>query len=70
MDTITDFSTALGASDVLEFSLGPAFDSVGEVLAIATQVGNAVVFNFGQDNQLTLADTQLSSLGTDLFLFS
>jgi Ca2+-binding RTX toxin-like protein len=69
-DVVTDFSSAPGSGDVLEFSLGPAFDSMAEVLAVASQVGEAVLLNFGAGDQLRLGNTLLSSLSNEHFMFA
>ncbi|MGV6819177.1 MAG: calcium-binding protein [Parvularcula sp.] len=49
--------------------LGDDFDSYTEVMASASQVGNAVVLSFSPDQTITLERLHLIDLGPDDFLF-
>ena len=70
-DTITDFTgNGAGAGDLVELSLGAAFDTAAEVLAVASQVGSNVVFGFGGGNTLTLSNATRGNLHQNDFLFS
>jgi Ca2+-binding RTX toxin-like protein len=68
-DTIADFEAGPGLGDWLELSLGADFDTFGEVMAVAAQVGADTVFDFGGLGQLTLSGVQAVSLVADDFLF-
>ena len=68
-DVITDFRAGAAVDDVIELSLGTAFDTFAEVLSAATQVVAYVAFDFGQGDQLTLKNAAMSSLATNDFLF-
>jgi Ca2+-binding RTX toxin-like protein len=65
-DAIVDF----GVGDALEFSLGAQFDSFEEVIDAASQQGADVVLDFGAHGNLTLQNTQLSTLADKDFLFA
>jgi len=66
MDTILDFTPGTDIID-LSGSLNGSFDSLAEILAVATQVGQDSVFDFGDDfvggrNVLILENVTLSDL--------
>jgi Ca2+-binding RTX toxin-like protein len=70
-DTVADFTgTRAAAGDVIELSLGAAFDTFAEVQAVGTQLGANTVFSFGGGNTLTLSNTILANLHQNDFLFS
>lgn len=56
-------------NDKVEFSLGTAFDTFGEVRAVAAQVGADTVFTFNASTTLTVSDVSLASLAADDILF-
>jgi Ca2+-binding RTX toxin-like protein len=69
-DVITDFSAGARAGDVLQLSLGGAYDSFAEVIAVASQVNADTVFDFGGLDCITLQNVRLASLNADDFLFA
>jgi Ca2+-binding RTX toxin-like protein len=69
-DRITDFAAGAGAGDVLQLSLGTAFDSFEEVRAVASQVKADTVINFGDLGSITLQNVAVTSLAADDFLFA
>jgi VCBS repeat-containing protein len=68
-DVITDFAAGPGVLDVLELSLGTAFDTFAEVMAKATQVGVDTVFTFDANTSITLKGVQKTALVADAFHF-
>jgi Ca2+-binding RTX toxin-like protein len=69
-DTITDFGGAgAAAGDVIELSLGGAFDEFAEVQAVASVIGGNTVINFGGGNTITLTGVT-TALHQNDFLFS
>ena len=68
-DKVTDFMAGTGATDVLQLSLGSAYDSFAEVRAVATQVNADTVFNFGALGSITLQNVAMSSMVADDFMF-
>lgn len=69
-DKVTDFQGGAGAGDVLQLSLGAAFDTFAEVIAAANEVGGNTVLDFGSQGSVTLEGVSLSKLAADDFLFS
>jgi Ca2+-binding RTX toxin-like protein len=69
-DRIIDFAAGPGAGDVLQLSLGAAFDSFAEVRAAARQVNADTVIHFGELGSITLQNVALTSLAADDFLFA
>jgi Ca2+-binding RTX toxin-like protein len=69
-DRISDFSAGAGAGDVIQLSLGAAFDSFAEVRSAASQVNGDTVLNFGSLGNLTLQNVSLATLASDDFLFA
>jgi Ca2+-binding RTX toxin-like protein len=69
-DRITDFAAGPGLGDVLQLSLGTAFDSFEEVRAAASQVNADTVINFGDLGSITLQNVAFTSLAADDFLFA
>lgn len=65
-----DFETGVGAGDVLSLSFGTAFDSYGEVMAAAAQVGGNVVITIDATTTLILQNTTLGNLAVDDFIFA
>jgi Ca2+-binding RTX toxin-like protein len=69
-DTIEDFAgNGAAANDLIEISLGAAFDSFAEMLNAGTEIGGHVVFAFDGGNTLTLNNQTLASLHQNDFLF-
>jgi Ca2+-binding RTX toxin-like protein len=69
-DRITDFVEGAGVADVIRLvGLGAAFDSFAEVIAVATQSGGDVVFNFGGGNTITVASATVAGFAADDFNF-
>jgi Ca2+-binding RTX toxin-like protein len=70
IDRITDFVEGAGAGDVIRLlGLGAAFDTFAEVIAVATQSGADVVFNFGGGNAIEVANAVVAGFNVDDFLF-
>jgi Ca2+-binding RTX toxin-like protein len=69
-DTITDLTLVGPGADLIQFSLGEAFDSFDEVMAVASQVGANMVFTIDAATVLTLQNTQMSALVASDFLFA
>ena len=70
MDTIIGFEEGSGIDDVIEISgFGTAFDTYAELMAIATQVGNHTVFDFGGGDTLTVNNVDISDFDADDFVF-
>lgn len=66
-DVIFDFQTSSG--DVIDFyNGGSAYDTFTEIMAIASQAGNNVIFDFGAGNTLTLVNIDLGDLTVDDFV--
>jgi Ca2+-binding RTX toxin-like protein len=68
-DTINDFGSGTGVGDLMQLSLGAAFDTYGEVMAAATQIGADTVIAFDASNSVTLSNVLLTSLLADDFVF-
>ncbi len=68
-DTIQDFVAGAASEDVIELGLGAAFDSLAEVLLVATQVGPDTVIDFGNGDAITLLGVAPTDLHTDDFAF-
>jgi len=58
-DTIFDFTNGV---DIIDLGGNSAFDSFAELLAVGSQIGLETVFNFSDDNILTLDNTVLGEL--------
>lgn len=70
-DIIQDFRAGALGNEVIHIEGGdPAFDTFAEVMAVASQVGNNTVFDFGGGNILTLVNSLMSRLNSDDFDFS
>jgi len=69
-DTVTDFQSGDGGGDIIQLSLGTAYDSFAEVIAAAHQVDGHTVLDFGSHGTITLDGVALSKLAADDFLFS
>jgi trimeric autotransporter adhesin len=69
-DIISDFQTGTGAGDVISLSLGSAFDSFAEIMAVATQSGANTLITIDALNVITIKGVQKSSLVIDDFLFA
>jgi len=50
-------------------NLGTAFDTYAEVRSVAQQMGNDVLFNFGNNRTLLVEDVRVSDLTSDYFIF-
>ncbi len=69
-DTITDFAAGGASGDVVSMAgWGAAFDSFAETMAVASQVGAHVEFNFGNGQTLTLTNVTLGNLNAGDFIF-
>jgi len=69
-DTITDFVAGGASGDVIRlFGHGVAFDTFGEVIGAASQVGGDVVISFGGGDFMTLSGVTLGDLNAGDFLF-
>jgi Ca2+-binding RTX toxin-like protein len=68
-DIVTDFSAGLGAGDLIQFSLGTAFDSYAELVAVTTQVGANCVITISATDTVTLNNVLKSTLAVDDFMF-
>ncbi|MGL4239470.1 MAG: calcium-binding protein, partial [Beijerinckiaceae bacterium] len=68
-DRILDFAAGAGVQDVLELSLGAAFDTFAEVMAVATQEGADTVIRIDADRTITLVNVNRSTLAADDFAF-
>jgi Ca2+-binding RTX toxin-like protein len=70
-DRITDMVEGAGVADVINLQgFGASFDTFGEVIAAATQVGGDVVFNFGSGNTLTVVSATVAGFAANDFTFS
>ncbi len=68
-DTITDF-VAGGIVDAVQLvGFGASFDSFGEIIAAATQIGADTVIDFGAGQTLTLQNVTLANLSSGDFIF-
>ncbi len=66
-DIITDYDRG---EDMIDFSCSDiGIESFEDLLAITTQIGKDVVFNFGGNDLLTLRNTDLEDLSADMFVF-
>jgi Ca2+-binding RTX toxin-like protein len=63
--TVTDFDVAQDRLDVRSLAPGETFE---QVMARATQFGDAIVFDFGDQHVLTLNDVSLDALGIGNFI--
>ncbi len=69
-DRINDFVEGAAVADVINLQgFGAAFDSFGEVIAAATQVGGDVLFNFGGGNTLTVVGSVIAGFNANDFSF-
>jgi Ca2+-binding RTX toxin-like protein len=69
-DRITDFVEGAGVADVINLQgFGASFDTFGEVIAAATQVGGDVVFNFGGGDTLTVVSATIAGFAANDFTF-
>jgi VCBS repeat-containing protein len=68
-DVISDFTASGNTHDVLELSLGAAFDSFAEIFAAAAQVGADTVITIDALNAITLQNVQRESLVASDFHF-
>jgi Ca2+-binding RTX toxin-like protein len=68
-DTISDFTAGAGVADVMQFTLGTAFDTFGEIIAAATQVGANTVINISAADTITLTNVLKTALVADDFTF-
>lgn len=69
-DVITDFSPGASAKDVIQLSLGAAYDSFAEVMAVASQVNADTVFDFGGLGSIVVQNVAVSAFQADDFLFA
>ncbi len=68
-DKISDVQAGNGATDVLQLSLGTAFDTFAEVMAVSTQVGADTVITISANDTITLTGLLKTSLVADDFIF-
>lgn len=71
-DTIVDFLAGPASGDVIRLSMGSAFDSFAEVMAVAQASGahgENTLLRFNASNSLTLVNVSLGSLEAGDFLF-
>jgi len=66
-DVIADFVAGDEAGDIIRILGNEAFDTFDELLAVASQEGADVFFNFGDGNSLRLNNVTLSDLNSDDF---
>jgi Ca2+-binding RTX toxin-like protein len=69
-DIITDFAAGTGVTDIINLSLGTAFDTYAEVMAVATQMGANTVFTFNAADTITLTGVFKTALVLDDFMFT
>ncbi|MBI2718425.1 MAG: DUF4214 domain-containing protein, partial [Rhizobiales bacterium] len=69
LDTVTDFNPGTGVDDVISLSLGTAFDTYAEVMAVATQVGADTVITIDATDKITLIGVLKTALVADDFAF-
>ncbi len=69
LDRIMDFSAGAGLNDVLACDFGMSFDTLAELLAVATQVGGDTVITINATTVLILAGVQKTALVADDFAF-
>ncbi len=68
-DVVTDFAAGSGLGDVLELSLGTAFDTFAEMIAASAQVGANTVITIDTATSITLQNIQKTALVADDFRF-
>lgn len=70
-DIVVDAVGGPGASDLILFiGFGPTYDTFGEAILAASEVGADVVFDFGGGQSLTLLNATLAALDPDDFAFA
>ena len=69
-DIVTDFVAGSGTVDEIDLSMLSGFDSLADVLAVATQNGANTVLSFAAGLTLTLQNVSRSSLSADDFIFA
>ena len=69
-DIVTDFVAGGGTLDEIDLSRISGFDTIADVLAVATQSGANTVLSFAAGLTLTLQNVSLSSLSADDFIFA
>jgi hypothetical protein len=67
-DLYTDFSAGLGTLDKIDLTGFPTLHRLSDILALATQVGNDTVLNFGGGDNLTLQNVLKADLSVDDFV--
>ncbi|MEP3892145.1 MAG: hypothetical protein ABJN69_16930 [Hellea sp.] len=65
-DVIFDFQ-AVSNERINILQGGTDFDTFAEIMSVAFQAGNNVIFDFGSGNSLTLVDVDISDLSVDNF---
>jgi Ca2+-binding RTX toxin-like protein len=69
-DRITDFVEGASVADVIRLvGLGAAFNTFAEVIAVASQSGADVVFNFGGGNTITVLSATVAGFNSNDFSF-
>lgn len=69
-DVVTDFAAGPAAGDIILIAgYGAAIDTFAEAIALAAQVGNDIVFDFGGGDGLVLKNATLASLDAGDFQF-
>jgi len=70
-DIIRDFEAGAENNEIVYILGGdPDFDTFAEIMAVATNVGSNVVFDFGINNRLTFFGLQVSDFDISDFDFS
>lgn len=68
-DIIFDFEAGLTSGELINvYNGGDDYDTFSEIMAIATQVGSNVVFDFGNSNTLTLVGVDIDDLVAENFV--
>ncbi len=68
-DTLTDFTVG-GSEDVIQLDdFDSDFDEFSEVMAVASEVGANVVFDFGNGDTITVQNTTIAEFTADDFIF-
>jgi Ca2+-binding RTX toxin-like protein len=69
-DTIGTFTAGVGIADMIKLSLGAAFDTFAEVMAVATAVGpSQTVFTFDANTTITVNTVAKIAFVADDFIF-
>jgi Ca2+-binding RTX toxin-like protein len=69
VDVVHDFAAGAGIADVLRLSLGTAFDTYTEIMAVTAQNGADSVITISPGNTITLKNITKTALVADDFVF-